>query len=235
MNQEHRDNEYINLSDIFGAVIRRWWVIVIAAMVFGLAGLIYSTFFVTPLYSASAMMIVDSGGRFDDYVTSDQIRTSTSLVETYSVIICSDAVMGDVIQNLDMQDTYSSTVRNIAVTSVNDTQIMKISVTATSPTVALDVCREITKICPAVIVRVMNAGSVEVVSEASSSFAKVSPNITLNTEKATLGGVILAVVILAVLALLDNKVKTANDIQRENIALLGVIPFYELEGKSYDS
>ena len=229
MNQNPQNGSYIDLADLFGALMQRKGLIALVTILFGILGFLYSAFVATPLYSASAMMIVNSGER-NDYVTQDQLNSAATLVETYSVIITSDTVMDDVIENLGMEDTYKSTVRNISVAAVNETQIMKITVTATDPQIALDVCEEITNIAPEVIVKTVKAGSVELVSKADTSWKQVSPNVKRNTAAALALGLLASAAFVILFSMLNNKVRGEGDLRQADLALLGVIPYYELEG-----
>lgn len=230
MKQNRREMEYIDLVEVMFALIRHMGLIILTSVICGLIGFGYSAFLATPLYSASAMMIVNSGERYD-YVTQDQLNSATTLVKTYSVIITSDTVMDDVVRNLKLEEDYESDVRNISVTSVNGTQIMRITVVATSPELALDVCEEITNVCPDVIVQTVKAGSVELVSKASTTYQQVSPNVKRNTVYAFAMGCMIAAGLVTLITVMDNKVKGENDIRQADIALLGVIPFFELEDK----
>lgn len=229
LNQNPQNNSYIDLAEMFGALMQRKGLIALVTILFGILGFLYSAFVATPLYSASAMMIVNSGER-NDYVTQDQLNSAATLVETYSVIITSDTVMDDVIENLGMEDTYQSTVRNISVAAVNDTQIMKVTVTATDPQIALDVCEEITNIAPEVIVKTVKAGSVELVSKADTSWKQVSPNVKRNTAAALALGLLASAAFVILFSMLNNKVQGEGDLRQADLALLGVIPYYELEG-----
>lgn len=233
MNQKHRENDYIDLAEIWSAFIQYGGKIILTATLCGIAGFIYAFFLVTPLYNANAMMIVNSGDQYE-YVTQDQLNSATRLVEIYSVIIKSGTVMNKVRSNLDIdQDTYKATVKNISVTSVNETQIMEITVTATDPEVALDVCKEITNVAPKVIIKTVKAGSVELVSKASTTHKKVSPNIKRTVLFSIVFGFIMATITVMVITLMDNKVKGENDIRQAGIVLLGAIPSYEIEDKQY--
>lgn len=230
MDQKRQDGNYIDLAEIFGALLHRRGLILLVTIVFAILGFVYSAFIATPLYSASAMMIVNSGER-NDYVTQDQLNSAATLVDTYSVIITSDTVLDDVIANLGMEDTYASTVKDISVASVNETQIMRITVTATDPQIALDVCEEITNVAPDVIVKTVKAGSVELVSRADTSWKQVSPNVKRFTVVAAVLGLLLSAAFVIVVSLLDNKVKSEADLRMADFPILGVIPYYELEGK----
>lgn len=229
MNNRGKRDEVVDLGEIFSALIRRIGTILLVSIVFGVAGFLYSSFLVTPLYSASAMMIVNSGERYADYVSTDQLNSAATLVDTYSIIIKSDTVINEVIDHLDMQDTYQQTVRSIGVSAVDETQVMRIDVVATDPQIALDVCTEITNVAPDAILEMVEAGSVRLVSRASTTFRPVSPNVPRNTAVALVAGFLLAAAVVIIRTLLDNKVKSEADITAINLPILGVIPTYDLE------
>lgn len=229
MNNRGRQEEYIDLGELFDALIRRIGVILLAAAVFGVAGFLYSTFLATPLYRANAMMIVNAGERYPDYVSTDQLNSVATLVDNYSIIIKSDTVMNEVIDHLGIEDTYKNLVRSVSVSAVNETQVMQISVTATDPKVALDVCTEITNVAPDAIVEMVEAGSVRLVSKASTTFKPVSPNVMRNTALAAFAGFLLAAALIVIRTMLDNKLKGEADIAAINLPILGIIPTYAME------
>lgn len=231
MNAANHEERYINLGELADALLRRAGLLILVTVLCAALGFGYSAFFVKPLYSASAMMIVTAGEKYPDYVSTDQLNSAATLVDTYSIIIKSDTVMNQVMRNLDMEDTFSTSVRDISVAAVNETQVMQITVRATDPNIALDVCKEITNVAPGVLLDVVEVGSVNLVSEAHSSFRRVSPNIKLYTVAAGVVGLLAAALVIAVITLLDNKIKNENDIRQLNLPILGVIPSYELEGK----
>ena len=229
MNNRTAKDEYVDLGEIIGALIRRIGVILLTAAVFGAAGFLYATFLATPLYSASAMMIVNSGNKYPDYVSTDQLNSAATLVDTYSIIIKSDTVMNEVIEHLGIEDTYARAVKDISVSAVNETQVMRIAVTATDPKLALDVCTEITNVAPDALLETVEAGSVRLVSKANTTFKPVSPNIPRTTVLAAALGFLLAAMLVAIRALLDNKIKGEADIAALDLPILGVIPSYEME------
>ena len=189
----------------------------------------YASFIATPLYNASAMMIVNSGQRSQEYVSTDQLRSAASLVDTYSIIVKSDTVMDQVIKRLDIEDVFDSIVKDISVDAVNDTQIMRITVTATDPQSAVDICSEITEVAPDALVDMVEAGSVRLVSAANSTFQPVSPNVFRTTVLLALVGLFLTAGLIVIRTLLDNKVKTEADVAAIDLPVLGIIPIYSTE------
>ena len=62
---------------------------------------------ITPQYESSALMIVNTRQDTTSTVTSDQINSATKLVSTYSIIIKSDTVLQQVIDDLGLSLSYS--------------------------------------------------------------------------------------------------------------------------------
>jgi capsular polysaccharide biosynthesis protein len=96
MNAANHEEHYINLGELADALLRRLGVLILTAVLCAAIGFGYSAFFVRPLYSASAMMIVNAGEKYPDYVSTDQLNSAATLVDTYSIIIKSDTVMNQV-------------------------------------------------------------------------------------------------------------------------------------------
>ena len=66
-------------------------------------------------------MIVNTRQDITSNVTSDQINSATKLVSTYSIIIKSDTVLQQVIDNLGLSLTYEKLAERVTVSAVDDT------------------------------------------------------------------------------------------------------------------
>lgn len=172
MNNE--ENEVIDLVEILYAIRQHLLEVILATVVAAIIGFAASKFLMTPQYSSSAMMIVNTRQDVTSNVTSDQINSATKLVATYSIIIKSDTVLQQVIENLGLGITYSELNSRVSVQAVDDTQVMKITVNSTSPEWAQTVCDEILAVSPDIIKEAVEAGfgqgDFESVSEPQSDF-----------------------------------------------------------------
>lgn len=230
MNNE--ENEVIDLVEILYAIRQHLLEVILATMVAAIIGFAASKFLMTPQYSSSAMMIVNTRQDVTSNVTSDQINSATKLVATYSIIIKSDTVLQQVIENLGLGMTYSELNSRVSVQAVDDTQVMKITVNSTSPEWAQTVCDEILAVSPDIIKEAVEAGSVKVISKASLNPNPVSPNIKKNTALGAMVGLVLALGIIVLQVLLDNKINTEEDVTKYlDMTVLGVIPQYDQGGK----
>lgn len=226
------DYETIDLLEVLEVVRQHILIVVLATVIAAAVGFGVSRFLMVPQYEASALMIVNTRQDTTANVTSDQINSATKLVSTYSIIIKSDTVLQQVINNLGLALTYNELHDRVAVTAVDDTQVMKVTVQSDNPEWARQVCEQITLISPDVILESVEAGSVKLISQASVTPEPVSPNVMRNTAVATLLGLVVSVGIVILRELLDNKIKTEDDVRKYlDLPVVGVIPNYEMGGK----
>ena len=113
--------------------------------------------------------------------------------------------------------------------SIENTALLRISVTADDPTFAAEVAHVVSETAPQMLQKVVGAGSVKTVGSARQG-AKTAPN----EAKMTLIGALLGFAITAAIILIryinDNTVKTEADIkQRLDVPVLGVIPRFARE------
>ena len=225
---DNEENEVIDLTEILSAVRQHLLELIFVTLAAALVGFTASKFLMTPKYDSSALMIVNTRQDVNANVTSDQINSATKLVSTYSIIIKSDTVLQQVIDNLGLNLTYAKLNKRVTVAAVDDTQVMKITVQSDSPEWARQVCEQIITVAPNVIKEAVEAGSVKVISNPSLATEPVSPNIMKNAAV----GFVLVIGIIVLQVLLDNKINTEEDVTKYlDMTVLGVIPQYDQGGK----
>lgn len=229
---DNEENEVIDLTEILSAVRQHLLELIFVTLAAALVGFTASKFLMNPKYESSALMIVNTRQDVNANVTSDQINSATKLVSTYSIIIKSDTVLQQVIDNLGLNLTYAKLNKRVTVAAVDDTQVMKITVQSDSPEWARQVCEQIITVAPDVIKEAVEAGSVKVISNPSLATEPFSPNIMKNTMLAAAVGFVLVIGIIVLQVLLDNKINTEEDVTKYlDMTVLGVIPQYDQGGK----
>ena len=228
------ENEYITIDvqEIFSLLLKKIHWIILSAFIVGGIGFAINWFVLKPVYEADSMIIVNTRDEQNVVVTNDQINSAKQLVNTYEVILKSDTVMDQVLNALvnrgliqNEQMSTKALKNSITVSPVNNTQVMKVSAVNTDPELALAMVDEVLTIAPSIIIRTVKAGSVEVVSYPKLNNTPVSPKKTRNLALCLFGGAAAAAGIIILRELLDNTVKTDQDV-RDKIGLpvLGVIP-----------
>lgn len=225
---ENEEYDTIDLLEVLNAVRQYLAILILCTLAAAVVGFAVSQFAMTPQYESSALMIVNTRQDTTSNVTSDQINSATKLVSTYSIIIKSDTVLQQVINDLGLSLTYGELKDRVTVDAVDDTQVMKITVRSNNPEWAQQVCNKITEVSPDAILEAVEAGSVKVISQAPVPTEPVSPNVLKNTGLAGMVGLVLCLGVIFLQVLLDNKIKSEEDIAKYlDLTVVGVIPEYE--------
>ena len=228
MGKEFQNEETIDLLELFGMLWQHIFQILICTVIGAAVAFGVTKFLMVPQYQSSAMMIVNTRQDVNANVTSDQINSATKLVETYSIIVKSDTVLSRVIDDLGLNLNYGELKDKVTVKSVNSTQVMEISVEDADPAAAQIICQKITQVCPELIKDAVEAGSVKLISAASTPVQPVSPNTLKNTAVGALLGLVACAGVLVLRMLLNNKINNDADVQKYlDLPVLGVIPVYE--------
>jgi len=226
MNREDRELE-IDLTQLFKMLLGKLKYIVLVTVVFGFLGYVGSSMLITPVYQASAHLIVNTRNP-DDKVSNDQLNSAKNLVDTYAVVIRSRNVLNRVITELALPENYDTIAGCVSVKAVDDTQIMQIVVRHTDRAVAFAVAEKLMEIAPEAIANVVGAGSVQPADLIYSGAKPVAPNNKKNAVLAAAIGFVLCCGVILAFFLADNTYKSDTEIQKDlEVPVLGVIPKME--------
>lgn len=215
-----------NIRDLFFIIVKRWKLLLSLILAFTLTGFLISRFYIRPDYESSAMLIVNADQTAPaNVVTYEQLNTAKQLVNTCEVILKSDTVLQEVIDNLGLNMTTKQLAGIISVSGVNETAVFNITVKYKDPGIAAAIANGISDVAPEILVRTLKASSVEIISPAELNSNPVSPNVRLNTLVSLLLGLFSGVVLSFLIEFLDNTFTTEENIQNcLEIPVLGVIP-----------
>ena len=130
-----------------------------------------------------------------------------------------------------MDMDYEDLLEKVTVESVNSTQVMKISAEDENPQQAQQIVASIVEQAPEIIIQTVKAGSVEVISQPKVADEPVSPKKALNTAIAGMLGLVLALAVVFLRTMLNNKFMTDTDINKKlGLTVLGVIPQVSVKG-----
>lgn len=224
------DEEYmtIDLRKIFYLVMKNIVAIGLVTLACAAIGLVISSFVIRPTYSASAEMLVNNKNgdqQQSSSITQSDINASSSLVNTYSIILKSHDVMEQVIDNCNLNCSTEELSKTVTVNSVNSTQVMRITVKNHSAQEALNICANIVKLAPDAIIRALDAGSVTTVSTPYTTGKRISPSKKRYTAVGGLLGLMASLAAIVIKELTNDKFKTPEDIRTVlDLNVLGVIP-----------
>ena len=164
------EEEEIDLKDVFSMIMSNIKLIIACVLIFVVLGVIYIKAIKIPKYTSSTTLIlVSSASKNDDTITNSaaiatDLNVNSKLVSTYSELIKSKTVLKKVEENLGIDPSYEETLRNnISVTSKDETELIKISVTDENPETAYKVATEITKVFSEEVESIYNINNVHIV------------------------------------------------------------------------
>ena len=208
---------------------KRKFLIVLAALVAGLAAFAYSSFVIQPQYTSTTRIYVVNRNQADKPgLTNQDLQAGSYLVKDYREIILSQDVLEKVVADQSLAMDAKTLGRKVSVTVPADTRIVSISVRDGKPEEASRIANALREVAAQKIISVTRVSDVTTLEEARPATSPSSPNIRRNTMMATIAGVGFVTVIVLLVELLDDRVKRPEDIEEVmHISLLGVIPNLE--------
>ena len=219
-------NEQLNIINIIDMLLRRWTIVFLTTILVGVFSFVYSEVFIDPVYSSTASLYVNSERqKANDEISQGTITSSRQLVMTYAEILQARTFLTTISDELDNKYTVNELRSMITMDALNETEILSITVKGNDADDVYKITKNIVKYAPDELIRVVEAGSVKVLDDASETKTPISPNIRRNTFIGVFVGLVLGALIVIVLELFDTRIKSGDEIsQRYKEPLLGEIP-----------
>lgn len=226
-NNRSKGREYeIDVLEMLSAILKKWWLIVLAMLVGAMLVFLYTRFFVTPLYQSSVSFYVNNGQRSEDKISNSDISASQSLVDTYIVILKYGTTLDDVVKDAKLDCTAAELAEKISCASINDTEVFRVTVTDPSPEIAEKTAHSIEKILPVKVADVIEGSTVRVVRTPNLPDRPSSPNIRRSTILGAFAGALLGCLYAAAQFVLDDRIRNAQQLLKERYSfpVLAAIP-----------
>lgn len=219
----------ISLQEIFMILWSKVVIIVLCTVIGGIAAFGVSNYVIDPTFTSRVSMYVNNNPNAETTVANiNDINTSQKLVSTYIEILKSDNVLSKVCEATGLEYTAADVRKMMSASAVNGTEIFEVKVTAKDSEEAALIANTIAELAPEEIIRVVKAGSVELIDQAVPAEGPSSPNVLLNTLIGFMLGGVLSVLGVLVAAMLDNRVKDEEDLKKYyDMPVLGAIPDLE--------
>lgn len=236
MEQKYNDEIEIDLMEIFMLLLHYIWVIVIAAVIVGGAAFAFSKFVITPTYESTTRILVlnrqDSG---NSNLTYSDLQLGTSLTKDYPELIQSRYVVEKVIEMFELDTSYESFIKKIQVSTKSDSRIIDITITDPDPALAKEIADALRDIAAERIVEVTDIQAVNKVDDANLPTKPSDPSVMKWTMIGFLLGGFLAAAVVLVRFLLDDTIKSSEDIEKYlHLSTLGLIPLGQAEHDGSD-
>lgn len=218
--------ETISLQELFTTLKKRLGLIAILTVLAVIIAGIISYTLLTPIYETSTQILVNQEKVEASQVINQNIQADLQLINTYSVIIKSPAILDQVAEQLDLDLTAEQLNQKITVSNAENSQVVNVAVQDEDPAVAVDIANTTANVFQTEITELMNVDNVSILSPAvlKDNPTPVAPNPMLNMAIAAVVGLMLGVGIAFLLEYLDTSIKNDQDIEDVlGVPVLGVI------------
>ena len=221
--QMEDDGTEIDILELFYRLIERWKYIVTAACVGALIMIVYSFVLATPIYQATSKLYVMSAS--DSAINLSDLQIGSYLTSDYQEVFSTWEVQEMVLQHLGLDYTYPQLESMITISNPSNTRILNITASNSNPQLAASLANEFASVASRYISETMKTDEPSLLSEALVPSKPVSPKKMLNTILGFLVGALLMIAIITVQFIMDDKVKTAEDIRRyADLPTLALVP-----------
>lgn len=209
--EDRRIAKEINLKELYRVVKKRYWIILVITVLTTIAGWYYSHLNKPePLYESSTNIIIGADSEYR---------------KTLQVIIKDTIVLETVISNLGLDQSSKSLANQISVESIDNSQVVKISVIDTNPERAANIANMAAKVFKDEIPNILGFEEVQILSEARINPIPVNDS---NPNKLVVAAFIIGIIIgsglIFLIDSLDDSIKSERDIETVlGIQVLGSI------------
>ena len=225
--------DYIEISQLFSALLRKWYLMVIACILGAAIAFSYANFFVTPLYRAKSTMLIDLRTSSKEDLTYERVTIAEKYLQTFANIIKTNTVLEPVIEKVGIAESSSALASKISVSAVEDTLLIKVNLDYPDKDTALAVVEAIDEIAPQIINEKIAGGQIFEIETPSVSSAPVSPDVWKYTSVGVILGLVVSAGLILLAAIINNKVRSTEDLKRVlDMPILGVIPIFGTETKN---
>ncbi len=221
MQLEQQEELEIDLKELFFELLGHWKTLAISTIMVAAIALVVSKFIMIPKYESTSALYVLSNS-----ITSlADIQIGSSLTNDYIVVVKGRPVLEQVIENLGLDEDYTSLSSKIELENPSDSRILEITVTDTDPNHAKAIADEMASVASDYISIKMDQSAPTTIQNGYADGDPVSPHVGRNTLIGALAGFLLAAAMVTVSYILNDTVMTAEDVERKlGMNLLGSLP-----------
>lgn len=193
----------INLKELFLVMKRRIWVIAICTLLFGVIGYILNQSTVVPLYQSSTRIIIGAD---------EESR------KTLQVIVRDSSILDIVVEKLNLKETSAQLANQISVASVENSQVVSISVIDLNPEMAAKKADTTAEVFRDEVPKIVGQDYIRILSKAKINSISINPPNKNKVLYGIIGGLVIGIGISFFLETLDDRVRSKKELEE----LLGV-------------
>ncbi|MCI5772378.1 MAG: Wzz/FepE/Etk N-terminal domain-containing protein [Clostridiales bacterium] len=224
--QEENVETEVDVVALFYRLVEKLKFILAAALLGAILAGVYCYFIATPKYQATSKLYVVNSS--DSVLNISDLQLGSYLTSDYKEVFTTWEVQEMVISNLNLPYTYSQLAKMVTIQNPSNSRILNITVTSSSAQEAARIANELANVGGEYITRMMGTSVPSVLSQALEPVRPVSPKKAQTIIIGFLLGFILAAAVFVIRFIVDDKIKTSDDIRRYiGMTTLAIIPVNE--------
>ena len=228
------DELEIDLREILHVLFKKWWLILGVALIGLLIGVGVTKLFIAPTYQSQAMLYILSLNNTDSTSMSD-FQISAEITGDFEIIAKSKAVIDISMDKIEREAGVTLTRGQISqmltVQTQNNTRILTIRAVSENPEHAYWVAKAVSEATAERIAEIMKSEPPAMVTEAEMPGGPIGPNMKKNAALGFFVGVLLTCAVLIIQFLVDDNIKTEEDVRKYlGEATLVSIPYIKNKG-----
>lgn len=220
------ENIEISLFDIVFRVLKRWYIIVLCAVL--CAGVMYKYVSTHTSTSYTAMATLYAISNDDTEMLTkgiSNIGQAQEIVNTYTQMMKTDRVLNKIIETAGLDYTANDLRGMIGTFTTKGSPFITLTVTCSNEEDALTIINTMIDVAPQEIYDVLRVGYFEAIDTPT---APLTPYVASPWKKVLIGGVgggIIPFVIILLYAIFDTKIRNINNlVNAYDLTILGTIP-----------
>lgn len=226
--------EEIDLKELFEFLKGKIALIISITAVACIIGCCYALFIQKPKYQSYTTIILGSSDSTAQTggITQNEVTLNKNLVDTYAEVVKSRRVLDQVITELQLDTTYENLSSKISVSAVNDTEIIKISVSDKDAVRAKNIANVTANYFTKEVVVLYNMNNVNVLDEAIVSNKPYNINFIKQIAIYLIIGLVLSFGIAFIIFYFDRTIKSKEQVEQKiKLPILGTVQVYNKGGK----
>ena len=228
MNDNMIEDDEIDIGQVFLLPVKKFIIIFVIALFVGAGAFIYVTGYVAKTYTSVATIYMQNQSN-ENATSSSDLTAAGYFANDAKVMITSDAVLSQTIEELGLDFSVEKLQKMITVEIPTNTRWLNITVVDTDPERAADIVNKVAEISSDNIVSIMGAKKADVVDKGKVPEKASGPNVKKWVIIAFGGALLLTYGFFVVLNLLDDKIHTADDVTKYlELPVLASIPVEDI-------
>lgn len=215
--------EEINLKEVYSYFKSRLLWMILAIVVIVIIGNIYTILTRVPMYQSNTTIVLVGESKKEYSQTDSQLNQN--LIGTYSEIITSRKVLQQVIDNLKLKMTVDELSKNITTSSVEDTEIIRITVNNEKKKMAAEIANEVADVFSDEIQDIYNLENVAIIDKAEEADTPYNINYVKDNVIYLMIGVVLSFGVVFVMYYFDTTIKSSETVEEKlGLTVIGIVP-----------